>query len=309
MTKLTAASQAVRAVFSRRHIRTQILGLGLSWGVACSAFGQIQNGGFGSFGGTLTQPGQVGTTGQTSGLGGLTGGLGQTGGLGGGLGTTGQAGAQSGPGIQLGANNMANAFGSGGILGTNTSSAFGGLANTALLGRSLNGAGGQNGLGGMGGMNGMNGGRGGQGGRNNFNNMNQNQNNNKTQVRATVKLGFDYVAPTSAAGAQVINSRLSRIPSPLLKGVNVEMNGRTAIVRGKVDTLAEANVIERYLSLEPGISAVKNELTIASGEKIPAKAAKKSPTARRSSSQSNTDSTSDSTVQVAPEVVPAPGPQ
>ena len=243
---------------------------------------------------------------------GQTGGAGQAGGLG-----------QAGGIGQLGSPNIANAFGSGGILGSNTSSAFGGLANTALLGRSLGGAGGaggMNGMNGMGGMGGMGGGRGGaQGGRGGFNSMNQNQKSNKPQVRATVKLGFDYKATPSAVGSQVINTRLSRIPSALFKGISVEMNGRTAVIRGNVATLAEAKVVERYLSLEPGISDVKNELVIASGEKITPKAgAKKTPTANQSRSASeltaatptSSAASANSPVQAAsPEIVPAPGPQ
>ena len=298
-----------------------LLGIGLGLSITSSVFGQ-----FGGFG-TTGQTGGIGQTGLgQTGLGqtglGQTGlgqtGLGQTGGMGqaGGLGQTG--------GInQLGSPNIANAFGSGGILGSNTNSAFGGLANTALLGRSLGGGaggmGGMNGMNGMGGMGGMGGGRGGaQGGRGGFNSMNQNQKGNKPQVRATVKLGFDVKPPTNAAGSQVINSRLSRIPSSLLKGIIVEMNGRTAVMRGNVATLAEAKVVERYLSLEPGISDVQNELVIASGEKVTPKAgAKKTPTANSSRSalesttaaQTNNDSSPNSAVQAAsPEIVPAPGP-
>lgn len=297
-----------------------LLGIGLGLSITSSAFGQ-----FGGFG-TTGQTGGIGQTGLgQTGLGqtglGQTGlgqtGLGQTGGMGqaGGLGQTG--------GInQLGSPNIANAFGSGGILGSNTNSAFGGLANTALLSRSLNGgAGGMGAMGGMGGMGmgGMGGGRGGmQGGRGGFNSMNQNQNSSKPQVRATVKIGFDVKSPTNAAGSQVINSRLSRIPSSLLKGISVEMNGRTAVMRGNVATLAEAKVVERYLSLEPGISDVQNELVIASGEKVTPKAgAKKTPTANSSRSalesttaaHINNDSSTNSAVQAAsPEIVPAPGP-
>ena len=288
-----------------------LLGIGLGLSITSSAFGQ-----FGGFG-TTGQTGGIGQTGLgQTGLGqtglGQTGlgqtGLGQTGGMGqaGGLGQTG--------GInQLGSPNIANAFGSGGILGSNTNSAFGGLANTALLSRSLNGgAGGMGAMGGMGGMGmGMGGGRGGmQGGRGGFNSMNQNQNSSKPQVRATVKLGFDYKAPSSTASSQLVNSRLGRIPSTLLKGISVEMSGRTAVIRGNVATLAEAKIVERFLSLEPGIDGVENQLTIASGEKFTPKAASKKSSATTSDAQTSNESSANSRVQAAaPEVVPAPGQQ
>ena len=300
--------------FPRSQLQIQLVGIGLGLSLASSALGQLggfgttngQNGGLSQMGG-IGQLGGLGQTGGQTGGFGQTGGLGQTGGQAGGLGQTG--------GInQLGSPNMANAFGSGGILGSNTSSAFGGLANTALLSRSLNGsAGAMGGMGGMGGMGmgGMGGGRGGmQGGRGGFNSMNQNPNSSKPQVRATVKLGFDYKAPSSTASSQLVNSRLGRIPSTLLKGISVEMSGRTAVIRGNVATLAEAKTVERFLSLEPGIDGVENQLTIASGEKFTPKAASKKSSATTSDAQTSDESSVDSRVRAAlPEIVPAPADQ
>ncbi len=48
---------------------------------------------------------------------------------------------------------------------------------------------------------------------------------------------------------------LSELPSPALEGVTVEMSGRTAVIRGTVNSAAEAKTVERLLSLEPGIDA------------------------------------------------------
>ena len=224
-------------------------------GFGQTGFGQT---GFGQTGFGQTGMGQTGfgQTGQTGfGQLGQTG-MGQTGfgqaGQAGGFGQTGQAG-QAG----------ANPFGSGGMMGQ--TNAFGSLAGAALLNRGLQGGGlGGMGAGGFGGMGGL-GGRGGRGGMNSFN-QNQNQNSNKPQIRATVKLGFDIPAPPNAETSRVINDRLRRIPSPVVDGVTVSMQGRTAVIRGQVDSPAAGKVIERLLSLEPGVDAVKNELTFATGQ-------------------------------------------
>ena len=97
-------------------------------------------------------------------------------------------------------------------------------------------------------------------------NQNQNQNSNKPNIRATVKLGFDVAAPSNTETSRLINDRLRRIPSPVLQGVTVSMQGRTAVIRGQVESPAAGKTIERLLSLEPGVDAVKNELTFESGQ-------------------------------------------
>ncbi len=135
---------------------------------------------------------------------------------------------------------------------------------------------GQNGLGGLGGFGtgfgtgfgggGFGGGFGGGGfgGRGGFGNQNQNnQNQNQTMLRAAVKLGFSYAGPSSSARSQQLNARLARIPLPAnVSGVQVEMQGRTAVLRGEVATSADAQLVERLLALEPGIDSVQNELVL-----------------------------------------------
>jgi osmotically-inducible protein OsmY len=106
------------------------------------------------------------------------------------------------------------------------------------------------------------------GGRNQMN-QNQNQKSNKPQIRATVKLGFQVPVRTSAATTRLINDRLQRIPSAALAGVSVEMSGRTAVIRGEVGSPEDGKMVERLLSLEPGVDAVRNELTFASGPALP----------------------------------------
>lgn len=103
------------------------------------------------------------------------------------------------------------------------------------------------------------GGRGGFGG---FGGQNNNQ--QKPQVRAVLRIGFPVEARESSAVGQSVNARLARMPqSKNLQNVQVTMQGRTAVIRGEVESAEDGKLVERLLSLEPGIDAIKNELTIA----------------------------------------------
>lgn len=281
--------------------------IGLGLGMANCAFAQGQIG-FGQTGQTgFGQTGQTGfgQTGQN--------GFGQTGqnglGLASGL-TSGLSGTQAGFGANaFGSGGLSgqtsNPFGSTGMLGGATGGAagglgagIGGLAGAALTNRGL-----QNSFGGMGGM-GM-GGRGGMGRGGQFN-QNQNQNSNKPQIRATVKLGFEVASPSNAATTRLINDRLRRIPSTMLTGITVEMSGRTAVIRGEVNSPADGKVVERLLALEPGVDAIKNELTYANGQTPPPKP---TPAAARSASSRSSSSAGTSPVQETNEIVPTPDPR
>jgi hypothetical protein len=272
-----------------------------------SSFGQS---GFGqtSFG----QTGQTGTgqtgTGQT----GLGQGVSET--LNGGLGGAGLPGFGANPFSTGGLSGEAlSPYGRNGLIGNTASggtaaggtsaggalgaaSNLGGLTGAALNNRSL-----QSTLGGLGG----------RGGRSTFS---QNQNSDKPKIRTTVKLGFQVASPTNEAASRAINERLNRLPSRVLNGVTVSMSGRTAIIQGEVSSPSDGKVIERLLSLEPGIDAVKNELTYTNLPVPPAP----SPTSKSTigGSQRNASRTASpmsnagiSTVQIAQEeVVPAPDP-
>ena len=205
----------------------------------------------------------------------------QTGGLSGtfGLGSSGFGGlsAASNPsagagGTGTGAAGGASAMTSlgGGTFGTFDSAfgatVLGGVANSNALGAaSLSRGMSSLGMGGMG-MGGMGmGGRGmgGMGGMGNQSGQNQ------TKVRATVKIGFDYAFPSGPAQATQINARLQRIPLPeKFSDVAVEMRGRTALIRGQVPTPEDGKLIERLLSLEPGVDAIENALVFTQGTEV-----------------------------------------
>lgn len=95
---------------------------------------------------------------------------------------------------------------------------------------------------------------------------NTQSNSQSTVVPHRLMVGFSYPRPriqlptATAAGGITIHG-LTRIPSrgPL----TVELQDRTATLRGVVATAHDRELAEQLTLLEPGISQVKNELTIA----------------------------------------------
>ncbi len=99
------------------------------------------------------------------------------------------------------------------------------------------------------------------------NNQGGNGRNNQAQqprVRTVLRLGFDYPAPgargtSTALARRIANTRALGVQS----AVTVEMEGRTAVLRGAVAN-DHARVLAAQLALlEPGVAEVKNELTVA----------------------------------------------
>lgn len=139
-----------------------------------------------------------------------------------------------------------------GRTGMGTTSMMGGLGGMSMGGLGMMGMSSRMGgmMGGMGGM------RGGFGGMNS-------QMNQQPSVRATVRLGFQVAPQPPAQLARSVSSRLTRLPIPdRLKTLNVEMNGRTAVLRGTVSNQDDIRLLENILSLEPGIDKVDNQLVV-----------------------------------------------
>jgi hypothetical protein len=209
----------------------------------------------------------------------------QFGGLGGNTGNTGGMGQMgaTGGGNTLSGSNMANSISSmnanRGMTAQNLRGFGGANAFRSAIGADTVGQqGGMGGLGGLGGMNGGMMGMGGMGGMgmgrmggfgNMFGNqfgMNQSTNQGGgSKLRIPTKIGFS--APATPAMATVRSQRFaSRIPKiPSFKGVSglsVEMAGETAVIRGTVQSAEQRELVERLAMLEPGISAVQNELQV-----------------------------------------------
>ena len=124
----------------------------------------------------------------------------------------------------------------------------------------LGGPGSFGGFGG-GGLNSAQFGRGGQqNGQNAFGQGNQSQN----PLRAPIRIGFTQAPTPGSVVSQRFSRRLDNLPGIQLRSkVTVEMDGRTAVLRGIVTSENDRDLVGRLAQLEPGISEVRNELTIA----------------------------------------------
>jgi hypothetical protein len=95
--------------------------------------------------------------------------------------------------------------------------------------------------------------------------MNTRNARTRQNLRTSVELGFTAppVQTPTAVGVRV-QERIGRISQIQEMGsVAIEMDGRTAVLRGQVATEQDRDLVARMLLLEPGISDVRNELTFA----------------------------------------------
>ncbi|MCH8923139.1 MAG: BON domain-containing protein [Planctomycetes bacterium] len=112
------------------------------------------------------------------------------------------------------------------------------------------------------------GGRGGQQAGRNFNQGGQQR--KPRLVRATLRVAFSYPQRSTAAASTKLAQRInvSRSIQPVVP-VEVTISNRTATLRGVVATAADRDLAVRLVLLEPGISRVENELTVASSDEQP----------------------------------------
>lgn len=90
-------------------------------------------------------------------------------------------------------------------------------------------------------------------------------------IRFRMTLGFSHPQPAPSTVSTNFAQRLSRISQlPSAKSVAVTMEDRTAVLAGQVDSEHEKRLIEKLAMMEPGVSEVRNELTVtASPELLP----------------------------------------
>jgi osmotically-inducible protein OsmY len=133
--------------------------------------------------------------------------------------------------------------------------------------------------GGMNGMNGM-GGAGGLGGmmgnqmmmqafrQNQQRTQGQNQNQqNKLQVRIPFRVDSISAPPLTTAFTSRMTTRYANLPALAGKGnIAMVMEGDTLVLQGQVQSAADRQLAEDLLSLEPGVTLVRNELEIAQPE-------------------------------------------
>jgi hypothetical protein len=86
----------------------------------------------------------------------------------------------------------------------------------------------------------------------------------QTQIRTTVRVGFNY-APTTVDGvSSKLQTRLTESSGiQFLSSVEVALDGSTATLRGLVASEHSRALAEQLARLEPGIWKVRNELEVA----------------------------------------------
>ena len=91
----------------------------------------------------------------------------------------------------------------------------------------------------------------------------RNQNAKKKSLRFQLKTKMRVRGPSPSSIALRFQRRLTKLPRvSKYKSIIVALNGRTATLRGVVDSEADRDLIRRLALLETGISAVNNQLQI-----------------------------------------------
>jgi hypothetical protein len=90
----------------------------------------------------------------------------------------------------------------------------------------------------------------------------QNQARTMPQIRVALRLGF-RPQPVSSTRMQTFQTRLTKLPGLRFVGpAEVVMEGRTAILRGKVASQEDRELVEALTKMEPDVLEVKNELEV-----------------------------------------------
>ena len=108
-------------------------------------------------------------------------------------------------------------------------------------------------------------------------NQNQNQQQNKKQLRIAIKaeIATTTAASTPTSLGRQFETRLTKLPGlDAQNAIHVKMEERTAVLTGSVVSDRDRRLVEGLALLEPGISAVRNELEVAAAatraEELPA---------------------------------------
>lgn len=134
-------------------------------------------------------------------------------------------------------------------ISSGTTSRIGGTTGLAT-GSRLGALGGMGGLGGLGGMGSTLGA--------------SNSSNSTTPLRIPMRVGQNAETALAARTATAVrfNQRITNLPGLRVLAVSMQVADRTAILQGKVASAEQSDLIGRLALLEPGISAVQNNLTV-----------------------------------------------
>ena len=92
-----------------------------------------------------------------------------------------------------------------------------------------------------------------------------------TELRTTLRLGFEPSRPVPSRVATILTDRLARSTRIHVVGpVTVDVRDDTTILRGEVATRHDRMLAEQLALLEPGVRRVKNELVVTGETTTPA---------------------------------------
>jgi hypothetical protein len=106
-----------------------------------------------------------------------------------------------------------------------------------------------------------------RGGRNNRNRQQQNEDtgeNERPAVRIRLELGFTPTRAAPSALARTVQTRIARLAVDHSLGrPQIAVEGDTVVLRGVAESDTQMLVLANLISLEPGVRAVRNEMTVA----------------------------------------------
>lgn len=249
-----------------RSFRTMSIGVLLSLMAISAAWAQGRGGGFGGMQGQSA----FGTGGIGSRFGG--GGFGSSafgsgmGGFGGGFGSSGFGNAGFGA-TQFGGGGFGNAgFGNTAFGGMGGNMGGGGMGGQNFVGRDsgdMNAVMTQMGRAGTQFFSQMSRNMGNRGNRNRNNQPASVEENARPAVRIRLELGFTPPQPAPSAVVRNVQTRLTRLAvDHSLGNPQVTMEAGTVVLRGTAESESQKQVLERLISMEPGVSAVRNEMIV-----------------------------------------------
>lgn len=110
----------------------------------------------------------------------------------------------------------------------------------------------------------------GGGNRNRQRNQQNQEENAELMVRVKLNVAFDHARPQPAAVASTVRARLNSILERRnIAAPDVEIVGDAVVLRGTAASESERLVIEKLVSIEPGVSEVRNEMTVAGSLPVP----------------------------------------
>jgi hypothetical protein len=115
-----------------------------------------------------------------------------------------------------------------------------------------------------GGLGGLGGGFGGLGGFGNlFGNLNNQSSSTKPAIRTRLRSAVNVPATPPLQVQQIATRRFRSLASrPQLRGIQVTMQGRTAVISGRVRSDRDRRMSELLMRLEPGVGRVDNQVVV-----------------------------------------------